>query len=43
MAEALCKVEGEGISGVICGKAIYTGALDLADAQSRADALTASL
>jgi phosphoribosylformimino-5-aminoimidazole carboxamide ribotide isomerase len=41
--EALCKVEGEGISGVICGKAIYTGALDLTEAQTRADALTASL
>jgi len=39
--EALCKVEDEGISGVICGKAIYTGALDLADAQARADALRA--
>jgi phosphoribosylformimino-5-aminoimidazole carboxamide ribotide isomerase len=41
--EALCRAEFEGVSGVICGKAIYTGALDLADAQARADALTASL
>ncbi len=37
--EALCAVEGEGIGGVICGRAIYTGALDFAAAQARADAL----
>ncbi|MEW6465171.1 MAG: 1-(5-phosphoribosyl)-5-[(5-phosphoribosylamino)methylideneamino]imidazole-4-carboxamide isomerase [Pseudomonadota bacterium] len=37
--EALCAVEGEGIEGVICGRAIYTGALDFAAAQARADAL----
>jgi phosphoribosylformimino-5-aminoimidazole carboxamide ribotide isomerase len=37
--EKLCAVEGEGIEGVICGKAIYTGALDFAAAQARADAL----
>ena len=32
-------VEGEGITGVICGRAIYTGALDFAAAQKRADEL----
>ncbi len=35
--EALCDVEGEGISGVICGRSIYSGALDFAAAQKRAD------
>jgi phosphoribosylformimino-5-aminoimidazole carboxamide ribotide isomerase len=39
--EALCAVEGEGVSGVICGRSIYTGALDFAAAQARADALVA--
>lgn len=37
--ERLCGVESEGISGVICGRAIYNGALDFAAAQQRADAL----
>ena len=37
--EKLCAVEGEGIEGVICGRAIYNGALDFARAQARADAL----
>jgi phosphoribosylformimino-5-aminoimidazole carboxamide ribotide isomerase len=37
--EALCRVEDEGIEGVICGRAIYSGDLDFAAAQSRADAL----
>ncbi|MBA2722845.1 MAG: 1-(5-phosphoribosyl)-5-[(5-phosphoribosylamino)methylideneamino]imidazole-4-carboxamide isomerase [Methylibium sp.] len=37
--EALCAVEGEGVEGVICGRAIYTGDLDFASAQARADAL----
>ncbi len=37
--DALCAVEGEGIDGVICGRAIYTGDLDFAAAQARADAL----
>jgi phosphoribosylformimino-5-aminoimidazole carboxamide ribotide isomerase len=37
--EQLCAVESEGVEGVICGKAIYTGALDFAAAQARADAL----
>eukprot|EP01038_Epipyxis_sp_PR26KG_P017913 gene17913-25059_t len=38
--ERLCSVEFEGIEGVICGRAIYTGALDFAEAQARADSLT---
>ena len=37
--ERLCAVEFEGISGVICGRAIYSGALDFATAQRRADEL----
>jgi phosphoribosylformimino-5-aminoimidazole carboxamide ribotide isomerase len=37
--EALCKVEEEGVEGVICGRAIYTGDLDFKTAQARADAL----
>jgi phosphoribosylformimino-5-aminoimidazole carboxamide ribotide isomerase len=37
--EQLCAVEGEGIEGVICGRSIYSGALDFAAAQRRADAL----
>ncbi|MFL6629201.1 MAG: 1-(5-phosphoribosyl)-5-[(5-phosphoribosylamino)methylideneamino]imidazole-4-carboxamide isomerase [Burkholderiaceae bacterium] len=37
--EQLCAVEDEGIEGVICGRSIYTGALDFAKAQSRADEL----
>jgi phosphoribosylformimino-5-aminoimidazole carboxamide ribotide isomerase len=37
--EQLCAVEGEGVGGVICGRSIYTGALDFAAAQARADAL----
>ncbi|HVR52549.1 MAG TPA: 1-(5-phosphoribosyl)-5-[(5-phosphoribosylamino)methylideneamino]imidazole-4-carboxamide isomerase [Pseudorhodoferax sp.] len=35
--EKLCEVENEGIEGVICGRAIYTGDLDFASAQERAD------
>jgi phosphoribosylformimino-5-aminoimidazole carboxamide ribotide isomerase len=35
--EKLCEVESEGIEGVICGRAIYTGDLDFASAQERAD------
>ncbi|MBY4594660.1 1-(5-phosphoribosyl)-5-[(5-phosphoribosylamino)methylideneamino]imidazole-4-carboxamide isomerase [Ottowia caeni] len=38
--EALCAVESEGVEGVICGRAIYSGDLDFAAAQSRADELT---
>ena len=37
---ALCEVEHEGITGVICGRAIYTGDLDFAAAQKHADAQT---
>jgi phosphoribosylformimino-5-aminoimidazole carboxamide ribotide isomerase len=40
--EALCAVESEGVTGVICGRSIYTGALDFAAAQARADALAAA-
>ncbi|SDV51277.1 1-(5-phosphoribosyl)-5-[(5-phosphoribosylamino)methylideneamino]imidazole-4-carboxamide isomerase [Chitinasiproducens palmae] len=36
--DALCEVEPEGIEGVICGRAIYSGDLDFAGAQRRADA-----
>ena len=39
--EKLCEVEFEGIEGVICGRAIYTGDLDFAAAQERADQLNA--
>jgi phosphoribosylformimino-5-aminoimidazole carboxamide ribotide isomerase len=39
--ERLCAVEHEGIEGVICGRAIYNGALDFAAAQARADELGA--
>jgi len=37
--ERLCAVEQEGVDGVICGRSIYTGALDFAAAQARADEL----
>ncbi|MEN9419632.1 MAG: phosphoribosylformimino-5-aminoimidazole carboxamide ribotide isomerase HisA [Pseudomonadota bacterium] len=37
--EQLCAVEAEGIGGVICGRSIYTGELDFAAAQARADEL----
>jgi phosphoribosylformimino-5-aminoimidazole carboxamide ribotide isomerase len=37
--EKLCAVSHEGIEGVICGRAIYTGDLDFAVAQKRADEL----
>ena len=39
--EKLCAVEDEGVEGVICGRAIYTGDLDFAAAQQRADQLAA--
>jgi len=39
--EKLCAVEDEGVEGVICGRSIYTGALDFAQAQARADELFA--
>ena len=37
--EALCDVESEGVEGVICGRAIYSGDLDFQKAQERADEL----
>ena len=37
--EALCDVESEGVEGVICGRAIYSGQLDFSAAQARADEL----
>jgi phosphoribosylformimino-5-aminoimidazole carboxamide ribotide isomerase len=37
--EKLCAVEAEGIEGVICGRAIYTGDLDFEAGQMRADEL----
>jgi phosphoribosylformimino-5-aminoimidazole carboxamide ribotide isomerase len=39
--ERLCAVEEQGIDGVICGRAIYTGDLDFVAAQKRADELAA--
>jgi phosphoribosylformimino-5-aminoimidazole carboxamide ribotide isomerase len=39
--EALCAVESEGVQGVICGRAIYSGDLNFAAAQARADELQA--
>ncbi len=38
--DALCKVEGEGVEGVICGRAIYSGDLNFSSAQTRADELS---
>ena len=35
--EKLCEVEDEGVEGVICGRAIYSGDLDFEKAQERAD------
>ncbi len=40
--EKLCAVEDEGVEGVICGRAIYSGDLDFAAAQTRADELNGS-
>ena len=40
--DRLCAVEFEGVEGVICGRSIYSGALDFAAAQARADALAAA-
>ncbi len=39
--QALCAVEGEGISGVVTGRAIYQGTLDFKKAQAEADRLGA--
>ncbi|KAF1009946.1 MAG: 1-(5-phosphoribosyl)-5-[(5-phosphoribosylamino)methylideneamino]imidazole-4-carboxamide isomerase [Burkholderia sp.] len=41
--EKLCEVEGAGIEGVICGRAIYSGDLDFSFAQRRADELNGEL
>ncbi len=38
--EALCAVQAEGVEGVICGRSIYEGTLDLRSAQQRADELS---
>ncbi|WLI89190.1 1-(5-phosphoribosyl)-5-[(5-phosphoribosylamino)methylideneamino]imidazole-4-carboxamide isomerase [Massilia sp. R2A-15] len=38
--EDLCAVQDEGIEGVICGRSIYEGTLDLTSAQARADELS---
>ena len=40
--DQLCAVESEGVEGVICGRAIYSGDLDFAAAQARADELAPS-
>jgi len=37
--DQLCAVESDGVEGVICGRAIYSGDLDFAAAQARADEL----
>jgi phosphoribosylformimino-5-aminoimidazole carboxamide ribotide isomerase len=37
--EKLCAVEQEGVQGVICGRALYNGALDFVAAQRRVDEL----
>ena len=37
--DKLCAVEDQGVEGVICGRAIYTGDLDFVAAQARADEL----
>ncbi|MCY7314660.1 MAG: 1-(5-phosphoribosyl)-5-[(5-phosphoribosylamino)methylideneamino]imidazole-4-carboxamide isomerase [Rubrivivax sp.] len=37
--ERLCAVQSQGVEGVICGRSIYTGALDFAAAQALADQL----
>jgi phosphoribosylformimino-5-aminoimidazole carboxamide ribotide isomerase len=37
--EKLCAVESDGVEGVICGRAIYSGDLDFEKAQRRADEL----
>jgi len=41
--EALGAVQDEGIEGVICGRSIYEGTIDLASAQLRADELSGDL
>ncbi|RZI84178.1 MAG: 1-(5-phosphoribosyl)-5-[(5-phosphoribosylamino)methylideneamino]imidazole-4-carboxamide isomerase [Rubrivivax sp.] len=41
--DRLCAVEEEGVEGVICGRAIYSGDLDFAAGQKRADELNGGL
>jgi phosphoribosylformimino-5-aminoimidazole carboxamide ribotide isomerase len=41
--EALCAVQDEGIEGVICGRSIYEGTINLNEAQLRADELSGEL
>jgi phosphoribosylformimino-5-aminoimidazole carboxamide ribotide isomerase len=41
--DGLCAVANQGVVGVICGRAIYSGDLDFAAAQRRADALMAAV
>jgi phosphoribosylformimino-5-aminoimidazole carboxamide ribotide isomerase len=38
--KALCAIESEGIVGVITGRALYQGTLDLKQAQAEADKLS---
>ncbi|WP_225721450.1 1-(5-phosphoribosyl)-5-[(5-phosphoribosylamino)methylideneamino]imidazole-4-carboxamide isomerase [Candidatus Vallotiella sp. (ex Adelges kitamiensis)] len=40
--DALCAVEKDGIDGVICGRAIYSGELDFTAAQNLADSICES-
>jgi phosphoribosylformimino-5-aminoimidazole carboxamide ribotide isomerase len=40
--EKLCAIESEGVEAVICGRSIYSGALDFALAQARADEMAES-
>ncbi|TMS59291.1 1-(5-phosphoribosyl)-5-[(5-phosphoribosylamino)methylideneamino]imidazole-4-carboxamide isomerase [Imbroritus primus] len=40
--DALCAAEKDGVEGVICGRAIYSGDLDFSAAQDRADELGAA-
>ncbi len=40
--EKLCAIESEGVEAVICGRSIYSGALDFAAAQARADEMAES-
>ena len=40
---ALCAIENEGVMGVIAGRSIYSGDLDLTVAQQYADQLTEKL
>ncbi len=38
--DSLCAIENDGVKGVICGKAIYTGAIDFKSAQIKANSLS---